>query len=115
MPREAKKAKVQEMEDILCSYHAEMCKVFSHPGRIAILNLLQDAEMTVSELARETKMSMGNLSQHLSMMKQRHVLESRKEGTNIYYRLANPKISEAFSLIREVLIEQLKKDAALVK
>lgn len=111
----ANKEKAKEMESLLCAYHAEMCKVFSHPGRIAILTILQDKEMTVSELANETKMTMGNLSQHLNMMKQRHVLSSRKEGANIYYRLANPKILKAFMLIREVLTDHLKKDAELVK
>lgn len=90
--------------------HADMCKVFSHPTRLEILNLLRQEEVSVSELARRLGLAIGNLSQHLNMMKQRRVLVSRKEGNNVYYRLANPKMLKAFDLIREILLEQIQGD-----
>lgn len=109
-----KKERTEEMEHLLCSYHAEMCKVFSHPKRLEIMRLLKDKEMSVSDIAKETQMNIGNLSQHLNMMKQRHILESRKEGATVYYCFSNSKIIKAFTLLREALLEQLKKDAALI-
>ena len=81
---------------------------------LEILRLLKNKEMSVSEIAKETKMGIGNLSQHLSMMKQRHILESRKDGAAVYYSFSNDKIIKAFTLLREALLEQLKKDASLV-
>lgn len=95
--------------------HAEMCKVFSHPLRLQILNTLRDKEMSVSDLAHWLGVAMGNLSQHLNMMKQRRVLVTRKEANNVYYRLANPKILEAFDLIREILFEQMRREGILVR
>lgn len=72
-------------------YHAEMCQVFSHPKRLEAINVLRDGEMTVTELSQKLGLSLGNLSQHLSMMKERRILISRKEGNMVYYRIANPK------------------------
>ena len=95
--------------------HAELCKVFSHPVRLGILDALRDREMTVSDLAERLGVSVGNLSQHLNMMKQRRVLVSRKEGNNVYYRLGNPKMLRAFDLIREILFEQMQREGRLVQ
>ena len=95
--------------------HAEMCKVFSHPTRLEILNALREQEMTVSEIAQRLQVTIGNLSQHLNMMKQRRGLASRKEGNNVYYRLANPKMLRAFDLIRETLLEQMQREVLLVR
>lgn len=92
-----------------------MCKVFSHPTRLEILNTLREQEMSVSDLARRLGLSIGNLSQHLNMMKQRRVLVSRKDGNNVYYGLANPKMLKAFDLIREILLEQMQRESVLVR
>jgi len=95
--------------------HADMCKVFSHPTRLEILNALREEEMSVSELVGQLRCAIGNLSQHLNMMKQRRVLVSRKEGNNVYYRLANPKMLKAFDFIREILFEQMGREGELVR
>lgn len=95
--------------------HADMCKVFSHPLRLQILNTLRDQEVSVSDLAERLGVAIGNLSQHLNMMKQRHVLVSRKDGNNVFYRLANPKMLAAFDLIREILFEQMRREGTLVE
>ena len=56
--------------------------------------------MSVSDLVGRLGITIGNMSQHLNMMKQRWVLVSRKEGNMVFYRLANPKMLKAFDLIR---------------
>ncbi len=103
------------MEDQIYSYHAEMCKVFSHPKRLELINLLRDREMSVSELSHGLGMAPANLSQHLAMMRERHILVSRKEGNMVYYRIANPKLLQAFDMLREILFEQIRQDAALIR
>jgi DNA-binding transcriptional ArsR family regulator len=95
--------------------HAEMCKVFSHPLRLQILNTLRDKEMSVSDMADRLGVAIGNLSQHLNMMKHRRVLRTRKDGNVVYYRLGNPKILAAFDLIREILFEQMHREGAIVR
>ncbi len=103
------------MEDKIYAYHAEMCKVFSHPKRLELINLLRDKELSVSELVERLGLSPANLSQHLTMMRERHILTSRKEGNLVYYRIANPRLLEAFDLLREILFEQIRQDAALIE
>ena len=102
------------MEDQIYLYHAEMCQVFSHPKRLEVINILRDGEMSVTELADKLKITVGNLSQHLSMMKERHILLSRKEGNMVYYRIANPKLIRCFDMMREMLFEQIQQDSLLL-
>ncbi len=97
----------------LYQIHAEMCKVFSNPTRLEILNLLKDKEMSVSELIKKTNLSQANISQHLSIMKSKGIVISNRKGKNIYYKLTNPKIIKAFDIIRDVLAEKLKKNGKL--
>ncbi len=103
------------MEDQIYAYHAEMCKVFSHPKRLELINALRDKEMSAGELGKRLGLTPANLSQHLTMMRERHILASRKEGNMVYYRIANPRLLEAFDLLREILFEQIRQDAALIQ
>ena len=102
------------MDDQIYQYHAEMCQVFSHPKRLEAINILRDGEMSVSELAQKLELTIGNLSQHLSMMKERHILLTRKEGNMVYYRILNPKLIRCFDMMQEMLFDQIKQDAALI-
>jgi len=99
----------------LYKIHAEMCKVFSNPTRLEILNLLRDKELSVTELIKRTKLSQANISQHLSIMNSKGVVTSNRKGKNIYYKLTNQKIIKAFDIIREVLTERLKENGRIVK
>ena len=94
----------------LYELHADMCKVFSNPTRLEILNLLRYKEMSVTELIKKLKLSQANISQHLSIMKSKGIVSSERNGKNIYYKISNPKIIKAFEIIREVLSERLEKD-----
>ena len=93
----------------LYEMHAEMCKVFSNPTRLEILNLLRDKEMSVSALMQKTKLSQANISQHLAIMKYKGIVISRRDGKNIHYKLTNPKIIKAFDILREVLADKMRK------
>ncbi len=101
-------------EQTLYIYHAEMCKVFSHPKRLELINTLRDAEMTVTDLSQRLGLSPANLSQHLSMMRDRRILLCRKEGNMVFYRIANPQLLQCFDMMREMLFAQIRKDAALI-
>ena len=99
----------------LYKIHAELCKVFSNPTRLEILNLLRDKEMSVTELIEKTKLSQSNISQHLSIMKSKGIVTSDRKGKNIYYKLTNPKIIKAFDIIRAVLMDRLRKNSKIVE
>ena len=94
--------------------HADVCKVFSNAKRLEILNTLRDKEMTASELIEKIGLSKANLSQHMSILRSKGVVLTRREGVNIYYRISSPKISQACDLMREVLLEQFQEKGKMV-
>ena len=93
---------------------ADICKIFSNAKRLEIINALKDKEMSASELIEKISLSKANLSQHMSVLKSKGVILSRREGVNIYYRIANPKIIQVCHLMREVLLEQLREKGKMV-
>jgi len=95
--------------------HAEICRTLGSSVRIEILNALGDGEKTVTELAETLGLRQANVSQHLAVLRQRRVVVTRKNGTNIHYRVANPKTIQAIELMRQVLVEQLRETENLVK
>ncbi len=103
------------MDKKIFEMHAEICKVFTSPKRLEIISLLRDEEKTVSELAELAGVPQANISQHLTVLRQNNVVTTRREGANIYYKIANPKILQACDLMREVLLEKLTESEKLAK
>lgn len=95
--------------------HADICKVFTSPKRLEIISLLRDGEKTVNELAEQAGVLQANISQHLTVLRQNNVVTTRRDGANVYYKIANPKILQACDLMREVLLEKLSENEKLVK
>ena len=100
--------KTKDIKEVY-TMHAELCKVFSNPIRLEILDLLRYKELSVTELIKKTSLSQANISQHLSIMKAKGIVSSRRNGKNICYKLTNKKIIKAFYIIREVLAERFEK------
>ena len=87
--------------------HAEICKTLSNPIRLEILSRLRDGKKSVNEIASLTGVRQATVSQHLAVLRQRGVVSTRREGINVYYDVANPKITRACDLMREVLFEHI--------
>ena len=87
--------------------HSDLCKTLANEKRQMILGALRDAELSVGELCERTGIPQANLSQHLATMRSRGVLNTRREGAHVYYRIANPKLLQAFDLITEVMQESM--------
>src|SRR5665648_260792 len=94
---------------------AELSKTLSHPIRLAILHSLRDSEKNVNELTEILGISQSNLSQHLALMRQKGILQTRRQGTCVYYSVVNGKINQACDMVREVLIDQLTQKHKLTK
>lgn len=99
----------------LYKLHAGICHTLANPKRLEIIDKLRGQELSVTELAEALEISQANLSQHLSLMRQRGIVTTRREGLNVFYRLSNPKIIKACDLMRQVLLENLKSGAVLVE
>lgn len=88
--------------------HAEYCRVLANSKRLAIMACLDIRELSVSEIAEAIDASLSTVSRHLSVLKGKHLVISRKEGTTVFYRPADTRIIEACQLIRTVLIDTMK-------
>ncbi len=95
--------------------HADICKTISNPRRQAIINALREGEVKVNDLVKKTGIPQANLSQHLSLLRAKAVVNTKKEGNNVYYSISNPKIIKAYDLIGEVLLEELANKNKLIK
>lgn len=95
--------------------HADLCKMLGNPKRLRIIEELEGGEKTVSELTESLDVNQSNASQHLTKLKKRRIVNSRRSGSNVYYSIANRKIVEACELIKEVLFEQISKETELIE
>lgn len=102
-------------EERIVELHAALCQTLANTSRLKLLNLLRDGELSVNELARAIGLPQANVSQHLAVLRERGVVETRREGVTIYYRIANPKMIKACDLVREVLMDRLAEARQLVK
>src|ERR1700680_1175323 len=103
MPRDAHR----EFKDRLYGQFARIGKAVSSPHRLEILELLAQGERTVDALATEVGLSLANTSQHLQALRQAALVESRKEGLFVSYRLSDPRVFELCTAIRTVAERQL--------
>jgi DNA-binding transcriptional ArsR family regulator len=101
------------MEEIY-ELQADVCKIFANAKRLEIINILKDGETSANELIEKTGLSKANLSQHMAVLRAKGVILTRREGVNMYYRIAYPKIIQAFNLMREVLAEQIQEKGRIV-
>ena len=95
--------------------HADICKTISNPKRQAILDTIRDSELTVSQLIDKTGINQANISQHLAILRSKGVVVTRRDGNNIYYSLADPKIIKAYDLISEVLRDSIISKGQTIK
>ncbi len=84
---------------------AEICKLFGNVHRILILWVLENQELSVSDIAREIDSSLQNTSQHLRLMKAKGMVASRRDGHTIYYRIPERARNESCRCLRNVARE----------
>ncbi len=104
-----------DIDERIYELHADICQILANPKRLKIINILRDKELSVNELAKRVGVTKANLSQHLSILRQRRIVLTRREGVTIHYRIANPKVLKAFDIMRQVLFEQLAENRKIYK
>jgi rhodanese-related sulfurtransferase len=89
----------REFKDQLHEQFARIGKAFSSPRRTEILDLLAQGEKTVETIAEQTALTVKNASAHLRELRSARLVETRKEGTYVFYRLAGDRV---FRVLREM-------------
>lgn len=89
-------------KDRLYAQLARIGKALASPHRLELLELLAQGERSVEALAKETGLSLANASQHLLVLHQSALVERRKDGLYVHYRLADPAVYELCRALRTV-------------
>jgi ArsR family transcriptional regulator, virulence genes transcriptional regulator len=91
----------------------DICKALGHPLRLAIVERLKERETAASDLIAELEISKANLSKHVALLAHGGIVESRREGRQLFYRLTDPEIEKACSIMRSILYRRLKQGEKL--
>jgi DNA-binding transcriptional ArsR family regulator len=90
------------MTESLQAFKAELFKALAHPARIRILELLRESEKSVTELQLALGMEGSTVSQQLAILRLRNLVETRKSGTSIFYRLRDPQVNDLLAVARRM-------------
>jgi DNA-binding transcriptional ArsR family regulator len=93
---------------------AQLFRVLGHPVRIRILELLSDGERSVGDLQTALSIDSSGTSQHLSALRQQGVLDSRRAGTSVYYRIRDPRVSQLLAVAKQILTSALSETHTLL-
>jgi rhodanese-related sulfurtransferase len=98
---------LMEYKDLLYKQFAVIGKAVSSHKRLEVLDLLSQGERTVEELAKETDSSISSISQHLQILKTARLVENRKEGLHVHYRLADDAVGVFWRTMRSLAVDRL--------
>jgi rhodanese-related sulfurtransferase len=101
-------------KDKVYSLLAKMIQAMANPHRLEIIDLLGQGEKTVDQVAKETHMAVANASQHLQVLKSANLVEIRREGNFIHYRLAHEEIYKSWQTMRELGLERIAEMEKLI-
>jgi ArsR family transcriptional regulator len=102
-------------EDIVVKLTADFFKTLAHPVRLRILQTLEQGERCVCEIIEELDIEQSNLSQHLSNLKKQGIIDSRKDGQKVIYRIVYPSVLEIVSAAEKTLSEQIGASQSILK
>ena len=81
---------------------AAVARALADPKRLCVLETLASGERSVSELSRDVGCQIPNMSQHLGVLRTAGLVTTRREGTTVYYSLSDPRVIEAYRLIKDI-------------
>jgi DNA-binding transcriptional ArsR family regulator len=87
----------------------EICKALANPLRMAIVNRLDDREIAAADLIADLGISKVKLSKHMALLIHGGIVESRRDGRQVFYRLIDPEIRKACAIMSSVLYRRLKR------
>jgi DNA-binding transcriptional ArsR family regulator len=81
---------------------AAIARALSDAKRLCVVERLADGERSVSDLSRDVGCQVPNMSQHLAVLRSAGIVTSRREGSTVFYRLADPQVLEVYRLLQQV-------------
>ncbi|MFZ5785536.1 MAG: ArsR/SmtB family transcription factor [Acidobacteriota bacterium] len=104
----------REFKDAVFGQFAQIASAFASPKRIELVDVLAQGERNVETLARETGLSVANTSRHLQILKAANLVATRKEGLQVFYRLADPMVLRGYQALQALAEARLAEVHRLV-
>jgi len=104
------------VQDKLRRFKAGIFQALAHPTRIAIIEFLRDeGEMPVTSLYEWLELEQANVSQHLAVLRAKHLVVARKTGNQVFYSLRDPIIGRVLDLMRQYFHSHLSESLDLLE
>ena len=85
---------------------ARCLRVLAHPTRLLIIYFLGQGERSVQELERMVNASQSSVSQHLNLLRDKEIVESRRAAQQVIYRLKDPRVLQLMGLTRDLFCKE---------
>lgn len=102
-------------DENLIQIESDFLRAIAQPTRLRILYFLKDGEKCACEIIPKMKEDQSNISRHLALMKDAGILESRKEGVSVYYKIKDKRVFTLLSIVDEMIKSEIKEKARVVK
>jgi DNA-binding transcriptional ArsR family regulator len=99
----------------LRQFKAEIFQALGHPTRVAIVEYLRYGEISVGRLCEKVGIEQANASQHLAVLRSKHIVETRKEGNQIFYRLRSPLVGDMLEMMRQYFFDHLNEAMEMLR
>lgn len=99
---------------MLREYKASIFQALAHPTRIAILEVLRDGEISAGAIQERLGVEQANVSQHLSILRNRQIVSTRKEGNQVFYSLRHKVLIKVLDLMRQYFQAHLQESIQML-
>src|SRR5262245_60817141 len=96
-------------------FKAGVFQALAHPTRVAIIEYLDQGELSVGQLCEKVGVEQANASQHLAILRNKHIVEARKAGNQTFYRLRDPAFGKVLAALREYFLAHVAEALELLQ
>jgi ArsR family transcriptional regulator len=96
-------------------FKAGIFQALAHPTRVALVEYLKYGELSVGQLCEKVGVEQANASQHLAVLRNKHLVETRKAGNQIFYRLRDPRIGDVLDLLRQYFLDHINEALQMLR
>ena len=104
-----------QMSDALRRFKSEIFQALAHPTRIAIVEALREGELSAGQMIERLDVEQANASQHLAILRTKHILVNRKAGNQVFYSLRDPALIEVLDILRRYFYSQLSNTVRMLE
>jgi DNA-binding transcriptional ArsR family regulator len=108
-------ATLNDMPTTIHRVKADFFRTLAHPARIRVLEQLRDGERTVGQLLPIVGIEASHLSQQLGILRRAGVVDTRREGNSVIYRVHDPRIFQLLAVAKEIISSSLSDSADLLR